>query len=240
VGIRGVAGLHVLRRGVPKLFRRSFHRLPSCEVIRRDSVMLYSSFDSFGTRCLATSTPESTSPSAAYPQSLNNSEPVTTVRAPTKLKKVVPQLQKKTQAKPRLPYKIYSSADDIEIRVGRNAVDNDELSTNAQHRDSSDWWLHVSSHPGSHVVIRSTDDDLLLRYPATVTEAALLAVVNSKIYSPSAGRVVVTLTRCSAVHKISGAPAGQVQLYPSRLVQSVTIDVKREIHRLETLNKTRR
>ena len=55
----------------------------------------------------------------------------------------------------RLPYKIFRGTDGVEIRVGRSANDNDELSTNPKYRDSDDWWLHAASVPGSHVIIRS-------------------------------------------------------------------------------------
>ena len=50
-----------------------------------------------------------------------------------------PPVPKKTKGKkpaPRLPYKTYISADGIEIRVGRGAEDNDELSCNSKYRDN--------------------------------------------------------------------------------------------------------
>jgi predicted ribosome quality control (RQC) complex YloA/Tae2 family protein len=122
--------------------------------------------------------------------------------------------------------------------VGRNAIDNDVLSCNPNHRDHHDWWMHVASHPGSHVVIRNKDDNFPNLYPDTLIEAALLAVVNSKVYSPQCGRIPVTLTRCHCVHKLPNTPAGQVSLSPSRLVEKVVIDVRKELHRLEALKKT--
>ena len=42
-------------------------------------------------------------------------------------------------------------------------------------------WLHVANNPGSHVVIRSVDDNLPTLYPETLKDAALLAGVNSKV-----------------------------------------------------------
>ena len=45
------------------------------------------------------------------------------------------------QAKARLPYRRYYSFHNIEIRVGKKADDNDELSISPKHRDGSDWWM---------------------------------------------------------------------------------------------------
>jgi len=61
---------------------------------------------------------------------------------------------------PRLPYRVYTSADSVEIRVGRGAEDNELLSCDRRYRDAQDWWMHVAGSPGSHVVIRSHRDDL--------------------------------------------------------------------------------
>ena len=51
--------------------------------------------------------------------------------------------------------KVYESDGGAEIRVGRTAADNDELSTDPAHRDGDDWWLHAAGCPGSHVVVRA-------------------------------------------------------------------------------------
>lgn len=50
---------------------------------------------------------------------------------------------------PRKPYHIYTGLDGLEIRVGRGASDNDELSCNPEHRDGADWWMHVAGCAGS-------------------------------------------------------------------------------------------
>ena len=72
----------------------------------------------------------------------------------------------------------FTSADGVDIRVGRTSSDNDEVSCNPECRDSKDWWMHAAGCPGSHVVIRYTGDEGPPR--ETVTDAALLAAVNSK------------------------------------------------------------
>jgi predicted ribosome quality control (RQC) complex YloA/Tae2 family protein len=111
---------------------------------------------------------------------------------------------------PRKPYHVYTSKDGISIRVGRQNTDNDELSCNVEHRDSADWWLHVSGSAGSHVIIRSHDDHLQENHPQTVKDAALLAVVNSK--GAKRGKVSVNLCRARNVSKPAGAKPGLVRL----------------------------
>lgn len=138
-------------------------------------------------------------------------------------------------ALPRKPYFVYNSADNVIIRVGRAAPDNDELSCNPEHRDDDDWWLHVAGYAGSHVVIRYTDDDLYEKYKDTVLDAAMLAAVNSK--APQSGKIPVSLTRCRYVSKPSGVKAGMVRLNGD--VMTVKIDVKANQSRLDRLNLTK-
>ena len=144
-----------------------------------------------------------------------------------------PKRPKGTPAPPRMPYHVHTSADGVEVRVGRGASDNDELSCNPVHRDGCDWWLHVAGYPGSHVVIRSGDDDLPARLPETLRDAAVLAAVNSKA-AAAGGKVLVSFCRCRDVSKPSGAKAGLVRL--SGDVGTVSIDIKAERKRLERLN----
>jgi predicted ribosome quality control (RQC) complex YloA/Tae2 family protein len=146
---------------------------------------------------------------------------------------------KKVKAKPasgpRKPYHVYTGLDGIEIRVGRGAEDNDELSCNPAHRDGPDWWLHVAGCPGSHVVIRSHEDLLPEKFKETLLDAAVLAVINSK--GSQSGRVPVTFTRCRHVTKPGGAKPGLVFLGGD--VSTIKIDVKAEALRIERLEKTK-
>lgn len=41
----------------------------------------------------------------------------------------------------RLPYRRYYTANKTEIRVGKQAEDNDELTLSPKHRDGLDWWM---------------------------------------------------------------------------------------------------
>lgn len=132
---------------------------------------------------------------------------------------------------PRLPYNLFTSNDGIEIRVGRTSSDNDQLSCNFEYRDATDWWLHVAGFPGSHIIIRSGDDDLPQKFPETLKDAAILAAVNSK--AAQAGRVGVSFCRARQVSKPAGAKPGMVRL--SGDVGTITLDLKAERKRYERL-----
>lgn len=146
-----------------------------------------------------------------------------------------PQQQKKKRGKesntgPRLPYRRYYSDDGTEIRVGKQAEDNDELSCNAQHRDGADWWMHASGCPGSHVVIRSHDATL---DNGLVLDAAALAARQSKCQG---GVIKVSLTRCRNVTKPPGAKAGLVRINGN--VQTIKVNMKEAEVRLKRLDDT--
>lgn len=156
---------------------------------------------------------------------ITDSPPPLPERGPKKVK------ASKAVSGPRLPYTIYRSLDNLEIRVGRRAEDNDELSCNPEHRDGPDWWLHVSGHPGSHVVIRCHDDELPLKYKESLKDAAVLAAKNSKAAASNA--MAVSYTRCRNVSKPPGAKAGLVHLRGE--VGTVRVNLKAEKERLSRL-----
>jgi len=133
----------------------------------------------------------------------------------------------------RKPYHTYLSADDIEIWVGRGANDNDELSCDLKYRDADEWWLHVAGQAGSHVVIKSTDDNLPVKYRQTLLDAAVLAAVHSKAVNCS--KAAVSLTRCRNVSKPRGAAAGLVHLQGE--VISVSLNLSKEKTRMDRLKK---
>ena len=109
---------------------------------------------------------------------------------PPKQERGEKKLKNTIKHEPRKPYFPYKSYDNIIIRVGREAPDNDVLSCDPTYRLPSEWWLHVSGYPGSHVVIRCSDDDLPDCYRETLKDAAILAAVNSK--AASMGKVICT------------------------------------------------
>ena len=107
--------------------------------------------------------------------------------------------KKAVSAKPLL----FVSPTGREIWVGRNNIQNDELTMRSAHR--GDLWLHVQKKPGSHVIVPQRDtgaDEETIRF------AADLAATYS-----SAGdgeRTAVDCTEVRNVKKPPGARPGQV------------------------------
>jgi len=108
-------------------------------------------------------------------------------------------------AEPRLSYTRLVSSGGLEIRVGRGAKDNDELTFRNSAPD--DIWLHASQSSGAHVILRwgkkgenPPRKDLL--------EAAIAAAVNSG--ARNSGTVAVVWTRRKYVRKPRKSPPGTV------------------------------
>jgi predicted ribosome quality control (RQC) complex YloA/Tae2 family protein len=101
----------------------------------------------------------------------------------------------------------FVSPEGFVILVGRTAVENDILTFELG--APQDFWLHVASESGSHVVVRNPDR--LERLPrATLRLAAALAAGYSKAHA--AGRATVHVATCADVSKPRGAPPGLVHL----------------------------
>lgn len=130
----------------------------------------------------------------------------------------------------RKPYRRYFSAQQVEIRVGKQAEDNDELTMSPEHRDGADWWMHASGCPGSHIVIRCHDQNL---DEQVVQDAAALAARQSKC---NGSVIKVSLTRCRDIVKPPGAKAGLVQLVGN--VRTVSVNMKEAQARLQRLDAT--
>mmetsp|Transcript_19515 Transcript_19515/g.29122 ORF Transcript_19515/g.29122 Transcript_19515/m.29122 type:complete len:196 (+) Transcript_19515:50-637(+) len=108
------------------------------------------------------------------------------------------------------------------ILVGKNAADNDVLSTKIG--NPNDFWFHVHGCPGSHVVVRNPMDDTDL--PREVKRvAAGLAAWYSKAKTSS--KASVHYTKCRHVKKIKGSPAGQVQLSDYKAISVPPLDPTR-------------
>jgi predicted ribosome quality control (RQC) complex YloA/Tae2 family protein len=96
----------------------------------------------------------------------------------------------------------------FEILVGKGDADNDRLTF--RHAEPHDFWLHVASLPGSHVIVRNPErlDEL----PRPVLErAAALAAFHSKGRG-SRGKIEVHACRVADVSKPRGFAPGQVAL----------------------------
>jgi hypothetical protein len=110
----------------------------------------------------------------------------------------------KRSVEDRLPYWTFRYGE-WEIRVGRTAADNDELTL--RHSHLRDLWLHAQGVGGSHVVIRSAGKSVP---KAIVEDAARIAAHYSK--SKTSGTVAVHVTERRYVRKGRKAPAGTVKL----------------------------
>lgn len=98
------------------------------------------------------------------------------------------------------PYK-YESSDGILMEVGKNAAQNDRLTTSAK---PNEWWLHAKDMPGSHVIIHHEGE----LPQQTLKEAATLAAWYSKGQRSSSVPIDYTLRRY--VKKPSGAAPGMM------------------------------
>ncbi len=117
-----------------------------------------------------------------------------------------PQTGPRRRARPgeRLPYREFTTAVGVRIRVGRSGADNDELTF--RHARGRDVWLHVVGRPGAHVVIplgRGEHPD-----PATLEAAAQLALAHSGFAEGDDAEVA--WTRVKHVRKPRNVPPGTV------------------------------
>jgi predicted ribosome quality control (RQC) complex YloA/Tae2 family protein len=129
-------------------------------------------------------------------------------RAEQKEARAKPQQQKQA----RLPYRAYRTSGGLEVRVGKTSKDNDVLTF--RHASHEDVWLHARQVPGSHVVLRWSEEGAP---PARdLEEAATLAALHSK--ARSSGTVAVDWTRRKYVRKPRGAPPGRVTLLQAKTV----------------------
>jgi predicted ribosome quality control (RQC) complex YloA/Tae2 family protein len=120
--------------------------------------------------------------------------------------------REKHKVEPRKPYRSFRASHGSEIRVGRSAADNDDLTFH--HARGNDVWLHTADTPGSHVVLvlagRSEPDS------EELVDAAHLAAHFSPL--EDAGRVRVHVARRKEVHKPRGAKPGLVHLSGGKIL----------------------
>jgi predicted ribosome quality control (RQC) complex YloA/Tae2 family protein len=114
--------------------------------------------------------------------------------------------EKGRDAGPALPYRAYRSSGGLEIRVGRGARWNDDLTFH--HSAPNDVWLHARHAAGAHVILRWSAPE---SPPARdLEEAAVLAALASR--ARTSGTVPVDWTRRKYVRKPRKAPRGAVTL----------------------------
>ncbi|MDO5733674.1 MAG: NFACT family protein [Eubacteriales bacterium] len=130
-----------------------------------------------------------------------------------------PQRSRKKQktAKPKALKARRYEFDGIRIEVGRNNLQNDELSLHRAKRDSQ--WFHIKNRPGAHVVVHAKKSELS---PELELAAAELAAWFSSA-NQNFGEVTAEVDRCTVgnLRKTKGLPPGQL-LYSSEASYRVT------------------
>ncbi|MDX1646932.1 MAG: NFACT RNA binding domain-containing protein [Longimicrobiales bacterium] len=105
---------------------------------------------------------------------------------------------------PSLPYRTFRSSGGLEIRVGRGAKHNDDLTF--RHSAPDDIWLHARHSAGAHVILRWRSDE---NPPGRdLAQAAVLAALHSKARTSTT--VPVDWTRRKYVRKPRGSAPGAV------------------------------
>lgn len=100
----------------------------------------------------------------------------------------------------------YISSDGYDIYVGKNNFQNDELSF--KFASGNDWWFHAKGQPGSHVVVKSKNEELPDR---TFEEAGKLAAYYSR--GRQAPKVEIDYTQKKNLRKPTGGKPGFVVYY---------------------------
>lgn len=109
----------------------------------------------------------------------------------------------------------YISNDGYDIYVGKNNYQNEELTFKVA--TGNDWWFHAKGIPGSHVILKSNNEEEL---PDRVyEEAASLAAFYSK--AKNADKVEVDYIQKKNIKKVAGAAPGFV-IYHSNWSMIVT------------------
>ncbi len=115
----------------------------------------------------------------------------------------------------KLPPRKYISSEGFTVYVGRNNVQNDELTL--KKAKNYDMWFHVKDAAGTHVI--AVSDKAKPFTDKLIREAAMLAAANSKAANSS--NVAVDYTIVKNVHKPNGAKPGMV-IYDNYNTEYVT------------------
>ena len=98
----------------------------------------------------------------------------------------------------------YISTDGYDIYVGKNNYQNEELTFKVA--TGNDWWFHAKGIPGSHVILKSNNEEELP--DRAYEEAAALAAYYSK--AKDADKVEVDYIQKKNIKKVAGAAPGFV------------------------------
>ncbi len=119
----------------------------------------------------------------------------------------------------------YVSSDGFDIFVGKNNLQNDELTFKTA--NGGDWWFHAKKIPGSHVVLLTGGKDVPDR---AFEEAAALAAFYSK--GKNQEKVEIDYLRRKDVKKPNGAKPGFVVYYTN-----YSMAISPDISSLKLLNE---
>lgn len=108
---------------------------------------------------------------------------------------------------------IYTLPDGFEVLAGKTDVDNDILSLKSA--KANDLWFHARGLPGSHVILRHSEE----KKPdsAVIKQTAAIAAWHSK--ARNAGVVPVCYTEVKHVGKPRGAKPGSVTIKREKVVK---------------------
>lgn len=115
-------------------------------------------------------------------------------------------VKKKNGRTPKSKPLHFISSDGYDIYVGKNNFQNDELTF--KFATGNDWWFHAKQMPGSHVIVKSNNDEPPIR---TFEEAASLAAYFSK--GKGADKLEIDYTQKKNVKKPNGSKPGFVVYY---------------------------
>ncbi len=113
------------------------------------------------------------------------------------------QKERGGKKRPSAGCRFFTSPDGLEIRVGRNNLQNDDLIRGS---NGNDLWFHVRDFPGSHVVVRAGRKGDVPQ--TTIMEAAKLALKYSTRAKDKKG--IVIYAHIKNLRKPKKAPPGKV------------------------------
>ncbi len=128
----------------------------------------------------------------------------------------IKNIRARKQKPEKLKPKRYRSSDGFLILVGRNNVQNDELTLRTA--KGNDMWLHTQKIPGSHTVVLSEGREISNQ---ALEQAAIIAAYNSR--AQDSAQVPVDYTLIRNVKKPHGAKPGMV-IYETYQTAYVTPD----------------
>ena len=111
----------------------------------------------------------------------------------------------------------YLSSDGIDIYVGKNNIQNEELTF--KFANGGDWWFHAKDMPGSHVIVKTGNAPLP---DSTYEDAARLAAYYSK--GRDMEKVEIDYVEKKYVKKVPGAPLGFV-IYNTNYSMNIAPDI---------------